>query len=230
MDIDRWSAHNGRVSRTWTLSEGMYSYMIANSLREPDVMRRLRAATAAMPNAIMQISPEQGQFMALLVELLSARRIIEVGTFTGYSALAMARALPDDGKIVTCDVSEEYAAVGRPFWREAGVEDRIEVRIGPAVDTLAALRTEGEGRFDFAFIDADKTNYLAYYEACVALIRPGGLVAVDNVFWVGSVADPTDQEESTEAIRKLNAHIHQDPRVSVSMLPLGDGLYLARKR
>ena len=194
-------------------------------------MRRLREATATMPNAAMQISPEQGQFLALLAELIGARQTIEVGTFTGYSALAVARALPADGKLVACDISAEYPRVGQPFWEEAGVADRIDLRIGPAIDTLAGLRADGqEGQFDFAFIDADKSNYSAYYDHCFALLRPGGLIAVDNVLWGGAVADPQNRNESTEAIRAVNTRIHQDERASVSLVPIGDGLYLARKR
>lgn len=209
----------------------MHDYLLAHSLREPDVLRRLRETTAELPQARMQISPELGQFMALMVELVGARRTIEVGTFTGYSALAVALALPSDGRLIACDINEGFVNIGRPFWEEAGVTDRIDVRIGPATETLRTIKTaEGDGGFDFAFIDANKTDYLAYYEGCLALIRPGGLIAVDNVLWGGSVADPDDNEPSTEAIRAINEHIHQDERVSVSLVPIGDGLYLARKR
>lgn len=217
--------------RSWALTPETHAYLLDHSLREPDVLRRLRETTSTLPNARMQISPEQGQFMALLVELLGAKQTIEVGTFTGYSALAVALALPPNGRLVACDVNSTYVDVGRPFWVEAGIADRIDVRIGDARDSLAALRNEGgEGTFDFAFIDADKSNYAAYYEHCLALVRPGGLVAIDNVLWGGSVADPSNTEASTEAIRKLNDIVHRDERVTVSMIPIGDGLYLARKR
>ena len=217
--------------RSWALTPETHAYLLDHSLRELDVLRRLRETTSTLPNARMQISPEQGQFMALLVELLGAKQTIEVGTFTGYSALAVALALPPNGRLVACDVNSTYVDVGRPFWVEAGVADRIDVRIGDARDSLAALRNEGgEGTFDFAFIDADKSNYAAYYEHCLALVRPGGLVAIDNVLWGGSVADPSNTEASTEAIRKLNDIVHRDERVTVSMIPIGDGLYLARKR
>ncbi len=184
-----------------------------------------------MPEARMQISPEQGQFMALLVEMLGARHTIEVGTFTGYSALAVALALPDDGRVTACDVNSDFVDAGRAFWEEAGVTSKIDVRIGDAVQTLRSLREEGgDEQFDFAFIDADKGNYSTYYEHCLALVRKGGVVAVDNVLWGGSVADPDDTKPSTEAIRALNRTIHRDDQVSVSMIPIGDGLYLARKR
>ena len=217
--------------RSWALTPQTQAYLRDNSLREPDVMRRLREATAAMPEGRMQISPEQGQFMTLLVEMLGARQTIEVGTFTGYSALAVARALPTGGRVVACDVNPTYVDIGRPYWSEAGVADRIEVRIGEALNTLAALRANGgDEQFDFAFIDADKDNYSAYYEFCLALVRPGGVVAIDNVLWGGAVADPNNTTASTQAIRRLNAAIHADERVTVSMIPIGDGLYLARKR
>jgi caffeoyl-CoA O-methyltransferase len=179
----------------------------------------------------MQISPEQGQLMALLVELIGARRTLEVGVFTGYSSTVVALALPADGRIVACDVSEEWTGIARRYWKEAGVEQKIELRLQPAVQTLDALLAQGQaGSFDFAFIDADKTSYDAYYERCLTLLRPGGLLAVDNTLWSGAVADNRDQNESTRAIRQLNAKIAADSRVSASLVPIGDGLYLARKR
>ena len=216
---------------SWALSDAVRNYLVDNSVREPDAMRRLREQTAGLSNAAMQISPEQGQLMSLLIEMIGARRAVEVGTFTGYSALAVARALPADGRLVACELERQYIDIATPYWKEAGVADRIEVRIGPAADSLQALLDEGEaGQFDFAFIDADKQNYSVYYDACLALIRPGGVVAIDNVLWGGSVADPDNQKPSTEAIRAINRRIHEDDRVSVSMVPIGDGLYLARKR
>jgi len=218
-------------NRTLQMTDRLYGYLLDVSVREPDVMRRLRERTASHPGAQMQIAPEQGQLMALLVELIGARQTLEVGTFTGYSALAVARALPANGRVVACDISEEYTAIGRPFWEEAGVADRIDLRIGPALDSLAALaREEPAGSFDFAFIDADKTNYAGYFEACLTLLRPGGLVAVDNVLWSGSVADPAMDDDDTVALRSFNAALSKDERVSISLVPIGDGLTLARKR
>ena len=217
--------------RTLTIDDRLYDYLLDVSVREPDVLRRLRERTAEMPRSGMQISPEQGQFMALLVRLIGARRTLEVGTFTGYSTLCVASALGDTGEVVACDVNEEYAAVAREFWAEAGLDDRIDLRLAPALTTLDGLIDEGQiGTFDFAFIDADKTNQLAYYERCLELVRPGGLVAVDNTLWGGSVADPDDEEESTAAIRRFNAALHDDERVDLSLVPIGDGLTLARRR
>jgi predicted O-methyltransferase YrrM len=219
------------MRHTHSLNDAVYDYLLEVSLREPPVLARLREETAGLPRAIMQISPEQGQFMALLAELLGARRVLEVGTFTGYSALVVALALPADGRVITCDVNEETTAIARRYWAEAGVADRIELRLGPAVDTLDALLADGgAGTFDLAFVDADKTNYDAYYERGLALLRPGGLMLVDNVLWGGAVADPLHQDEDTDAIRALNAKIHGDERVSLALLPVSDGLTLARKR
>lgn len=177
----------------------------------------------------MQIGPEQGQLMAFLVELTGARRCIELGTFTGYSALVVARALPDDGVLVACDVSHEWTDIGRPFWEEAGVADRIDLRIAPAVETLDGLLAEG-GAYDFAFIDADKEAYETYFERCLELVRPGGLIAVDNTLWEGKVIDPNISDVDTEAIRRFNAKVATDERVTISLVPIGDGLTLARKR
>ncbi len=219
------------ANRTIALSDGLYDYLLDVSLREPDVLRRLRDETAKIPVAAMQIAPEQGQFMALLVELMEARTAIEVGTFTGYSSLSVALALPPGGRLVTCDVNAEWTAVARRYWAEAGVADRIDLRLGPALETLDALIADGEeGTFDFAFIDADKKSYEAYYERILTLLRPGGLVGVDNVLWNGRVIDATRQDEATRAIRALNEKIHADPRVSLSLVPIGDGLTLARKK
>ncbi len=215
-------------NRTLQIDDRLYAYLIENTLRETEVQRRLRDETATMPHAGMQISPEQGQFMALLVELIGARRCLEIGTFTGYSTLTVALALPDDGRVVACDINEEYTTVARRYWQEAGVAGKIELRLAPAVETLDALLAEGAS-FDFAFIDADKGNYENYFERALALVRPGGLIAVDNVLWDGAVADPADDRDDTLAIRAFNAARRQDPRISLSLVPIGDGLTLARK-
>ena len=213
------------------LSEALYDYILAVSLREADVLRRLREETARMPMAIMQIAPEQGQFMALIVELIGAKRTLEVGVFTGYSSLAVALALPDDGHITACDVSEEWTAIARRYWAEAGVADKVDLRLAPAIETLDALLVEGRaGSYDFAFIDAEKTEYADYFERVLQLLRQGGLVAVDNVLWNGAVADPSNDEDDTNAIRAFNEKLYADDRVSLSLLPLADGLTLARKR
>ena len=218
-------------NRTTALTDKLYDYLLANSLREPPLLARLREETAKLPMARMQIGPEQGQFMRLLVELIGVRRAIEVGTFTGYSALSVALALPADGKLIACDVSEEYTAIARKYWAEAGLSGRIDLRLAPASDTLSELISDGgTGAYDFAFIDADKSGYDGYYEQCLILLRPGGLLAIDNVLWGGAVADAADQSVDTQAIRALNAKIHRDERVSASMVPVGDGLFLARKR
>ena len=219
------------ANRSLDLSDALYDYLIANSLRDEPILARLREETAALPLGRMQIAPEQGQFMALLAELTATRRYLEVGTFTGYSALSVALALPPDGSVVACDISEEFTAVGQRYWREAGVADKIDLRIGPAIETLDALIAEGrEGHFDFAFVDADKENYDGYVERALVLLRQGGLLAVDNVLWGGSVADPARRDTDTEAIRALNAKLHRDERVTLSLVPIGDGLTLARKR
>jgi len=218
-------------TRTLTLDDSLYAYLLTHSVRDTAEQEALRQATASLPLAIMQISPEQGQFMGLLVKLLGARKIIEIGTFTGYSALCMAQALPSDGRLICCDVSDEWTSIGLPHWRAAGVQDRIDLRIAPALDTLGELLEEGAARtFDMAFIDADKTNYEHYYEQCLKLMRPGGLILFDNTLWSGAVADPTVQDPDTVALRKLNRSLHGDARIDLCMLPLGDGLTLARKR
>lgn len=218
-------------TRSIQLTDPLYDYLLAVSLRETDLQRRLREETAANPMSRMQISPEQGQFMALLARLIGARRCIEVGVFTGYSSLAVALALPADGSIVACDVSEEWTAVARRYWAEAGVAARIDLRLAPALETLDSLLADGgQGSFDLAFIDADKTNYLAYYERVLELLRPGGLVVVDNTLWSGRVADPAVDDEDTLALRHFNECLHRDQRVDLSLLPVGDGLTLARRR
>lgn len=218
-------------SRSLTMTPALYDYLLANSLREPPLLRRLREETARLPMAGMQISPEQGQLMALLVRLIGARRCLEVGTFTGYSALAVALALPAEGRLICCDVNPETTAVARRYWQEAGMAPRIELRLAPALDTLDKL-LEGDqaGSFDFVFIDADKTNYDSYYERALVLLRSGGLIAIDNVLWSGAVADPADQSPDTVALRRLNAKLQRDERIDLSLLPVGDGLTLARKR
>lgn len=217
-------------NRSIGLDDKLYDYLLSVSLREPELLARLRAETAEDPMARMQVSPEQGQFMALLVELIGARTALEVGVFTGYSSLRVALALPDDGAIVACDVSERWTDIGRRYWKEAGVEHKIDLRIAPAVETLDALLDEGRSSsFDFAFIDADKENYAEYYERCLTLVRPRGLVAIDNTLWSGAVADVSDEGDDTIAIRALNEHIYADDRVTMSLLPVGDGLTLAVK-
>ena len=216
---------------TTGLDPALYEYILQTTLREPEVLARLRRETDSHPQARMQISPDQGQLLGLLVELMGARRVIEVGTFTGYSSLAMALALPDDGEMVCCDVSEDYTSVARRYWAEAGVDQRITLRLVPAVETLDALISEGRaGTFDMAFIDADKENYQTYFDRCLTLLRPGGLVAVDNVLWNGRVIDPSDDTVDTKAIRAFNAGLKDDDRVTVSLLSVADGLTLARKR
>ncbi len=216
--------------QTLNLNDELYHYMLSVSLREAEVLRLLREETAQEPMAMMQISPEQGQFMALLVKLIGAKHIIEIGTFTGYSSLVMALASSSDAKIVACDVSEEWTSMARRYWRQAGVDHKIDLRLAPAVNTLDALiAAGGEARYDFVFIDADKTNYQTYYEKSLVLLRAGGLIAVDNVLWGGSVIDPDKQDEDTVAIRRFNDKLLTDSRVDISLVPIADGLALARK-
>ncbi len=218
-------------SRNSNIPEHINAYILVNSLRDRAELKALRDETAQMPMAGMQISPDQGQFMALLVKATGAKLAIAVGTFTGYSALVVAGALPADGKLVACDVSEEFTSVGRPHWEKAGLTDKIDLRLGPAVDTLDAMIAAGEnGQYDMAFIDADKENYGLYYERCLILLRVGGLILVDNVLWDGRVADEAEQDESTQAIRALTKKMHADERIDFSLLPVGDGLSLAVKR
>jgi predicted O-methyltransferase YrrM len=217
-------------NRTLNLDDRLYEYLLDHSLREHAELAALRAATRAHPRGRMQISPEQGQFMALLVRLIGARRTIEVGVFTGYSALAVALALPDDGRLLACDVSAEFTAIGRPHWQRAGVADKIELVLAPALQTLDARLAAGEAdRYDFAFIDADKANYDGYYERCLKLVRPGGLVAVDNTLWSGRVAAAAADEE-TAALQHFNRKLRGDDRIDLALLPIGDGLTLARRR
>jgi caffeoyl-CoA O-methyltransferase len=217
--------------RSISLTDSLYDYLLSVSLREPDLLRQLREETAVDPAARMQISPEQGQFMALLARLMGARRCLEIGVFTGYSSLALALALPDDGRILACDVSERWTAVARRYWAAAGVAHKIELKLATALETLERLLGSGAaGTFDFAFIDADKENYVGYYERVLELLRPGGLVVVDNTLWSGRVADPENAEADTVAMRHFNEHLHRDERVDLSLVPVGDGLTLARKR
>jgi caffeoyl-CoA O-methyltransferase len=218
-------------THTIPLDDRLYDYMLRVSLRETDVLRKLREETAQMPTGGMQVSPEQAQFMAFLVETIGARKALELGVFTGYSSLAVASALPDDGRLIACDVNDEWTRIAREYWRKAKVDQRIELRLGNGIDTLDALSREGHGEtFDFVFIDADKENYVAYYERCLRLVRRGGIIAFDNVLWSGRVADPSDQSVSTTALRELNERLAHDTRVSLTMLPIGDGLTLTRKR
>jgi len=212
-------------------NETVSDYIIRLGTQETAVMRALRDETAVLPMAGMQIGPDQGQLLGFLVRLIGAKRALEIGTFTGYSALAVAQALPAEGRLICCDVSEEWTSIGRRYWREAGIADRIDLRIGPALGTLAALEAQGQaGGFDFAFIDADKENYDGYYEACLRLVRPGGLIAIDNVLWSGAVADPANNSASTAALKALNQKIREDGRVDLCLLPIGDGVTLVRPR
>ncbi|WP_414576975.1 class I SAM-dependent methyltransferase [Anabaena sp. CCY 9402-a] len=218
-------------SQTIGLNQELYTYLLANSVREPEILQKLRQETANHPHSVMQISPEQGQFMSLLVQLMSAKKTLEIGVFTGYSSLSVALSLPSDGQLIACDLSEEFTAIAKRYWQAAGVADKIDLRLAPAVETLDTLLAEGQAAtFDFAFIDADKENYLNYYERVLQLIRPGGLIAIDNVLWSGRVADPQIQNPSTQAIRNLNQKLHDDERVTISLVPIGDGLTLALKR
>ncbi len=215
------------AARTLNLTDELQAYLRRVGVREPDVLRRLREETAAMPRSTMQIGPEQGALLAMLVRLIGARRCLEIGTFTGYSSTVVALALPQDGAMVCCDVSVEWTDVARRYWADAGVADKIDLRIGPAIETLETLE---QGSFDFAFIDADKPSYDAYYECALKLVRPGGLIAIDNVLWSGRVADGDDQSDETRAIRALNEKVAADERVEVALVPIGDGVTLARVR
>jgi len=216
--------------RTVAIDDTLFEYVLAQSLREHPAQAALREATRTHPHAGMQISPDQGQFMALLVKLLGARRTLEIGTFTGYSALAVALALPDDGRLLACDISDEYTRIGQPFWQQAGVAHKIELVLAPALQTLDVRLAGGEAlSYDFAFIDADKANYDGYFERCLKLLRPGGLIALDNMLWGGAVARPAHDADTT-ALQALNRKLHHDPRIDVSLLTVGDGLTLARKR
>jgi caffeoyl-CoA O-methyltransferase len=215
----------------FSLSDPLHRYLIESCVREGELLAELRTLTQSDARAFMQISPEQGQLMALLVQAIGAQRCIELGTFTGYSSLCVAVALPEKGRLVCCDVSSEWTAIAWRFWERAGVAHKIDLRLAPALETLDSLIAAGEaGTYDFAFIDADKENYLNYYERCLQLLRTGGLIAADNTLWSGRVADPSDQSESTRCLRDFNARLHRDERVGIAMLPMGDGLTLALKR
>ncbi|HEY4541229.1 MAG TPA: class I SAM-dependent methyltransferase [Noviherbaspirillum sp.] len=217
-------------TQTLTLDDTLYRYLLEVSLREHPVLAAMREANRGHAHASMQISPEQGQFMALLVRLIGARNTIEIGSFTGYSALAVALALPEDGRVLACDISAEYTSIARKNWEQAGVAHKIDLRLAPALQTLDALIAEGRsGSFDFAFIDADKTGYADYYERCLTLLRSGGLIAVDNVLWSGRVARPTEDAD-TRALQDFNRKLQADERIDLSLVPIGDGLTLARKR
>jgi predicted O-methyltransferase YrrM len=217
-------------NKTLGLDKSLYDYLLSVSLREPEILTQLRQETAQQPMAVMQVAPDQGQFLALLVKLIGAKKTLDIGVFTGYSSLVVALALPADGKVVACDVDEEYTAIARRYWQKAGVADKISLHIAPALETLENLIAAGEAEtFDFAFIDADKSNYDNYYELALQLVRPGGLIAIDNVLWSGRVADPQEQDNRTNKIRAFNQKLHQDQRVTLSMLAIADGLTLAMK-
>ena len=212
------------------LDDTLFNYVVAHSVREHPAQAALREATRTHAHAGMQISPDQGQLMALLVRMLGARRTIEIGVFTGYSALCVALALPDDGRVLACDINDDYVSVGRPHWQAAGVTHKIDVALGPALQTLEARLAAGEaGQYDFAFIDADKTGYDAYYERCLRLLRTGGLIAIDNVLWSGAVARPASDAD-TAALQALNDKLHADERIDLAMVAISDGITLARKR
>ena len=216
---------------TLELTENLYQYLLDISVRECEIAKNLREATQKLAQGRMQSSPDQANFLALLVKLMGAKHIIEVGTFTGYATLHMATALPDDGKIITCDINEETVAIGKPFWQQAGVEHKINCQIAPALDTLQGLLDHDcAERFDMVFIDANKTNYPHYYDLCLQLVRTGGLIVFDNVLWKGKVIDSNHQDNMTKAIREVNQRLSSDERVDISLVPMGDGLFLARKR
>jgi predicted O-methyltransferase YrrM len=219
------------TDRTIGLDAQLYQYLLSVSVQEPEILKELRQETALHPMSIMQIAPEQGQFMSLLVQLMGVKKALEIGVFTGYSSLVVALALPADGKLIACDISEEYTAIARRYWEKAGIAHRIELHIAPALETLdRMLSTKEAGTFDFAFIDADKSNYGNYYERVLQLMRPGGLIAIDNVLWSGKVADPEVQDNRTKFMREFNQKLYQDPRVTISLVPIADGLTLALKK
>jgi predicted O-methyltransferase YrrM len=222
--------HTDMTNKTLGLDDGLYGYLLSVSLRESRILSKLRRETAKLPDSRMQIAPEQGQFMAMLVKLIRAKKCIEVGVFTGYSSLCVALALPPEGKIIACDVSEEWTQIARQYWNEANVAEKIDLRLQPALQTLDALLQEDRaGTFDFAFIDADKGNYPAYYERCMQLLRRGGLIMIDNTLWSGRVADPCNREADTVALRDFNEKLRDDSRIALSLLPIADGLTLALK-
>lgn len=213
------------------LTPPLYDYLLSSSLRDDGVLKALREETASLPLGVMQIAPEQGQLLNLLAKLIGAQRCIEVGVFTGYSALCIARALPDNGTLLACDISEEWTSIARRYWQRAGVSERVNLQLAPAVETLDNAIARGESAsYDFAFIDADKANYQTYYERCLTLLRPGGLIIIDNVLWSGSVADSDKQDEDTQALRAIATFVYGDERVDSSMIPVADGLLLCRKR
>ena len=216
---------------TLGLSDDLIAYLHAHSLREPEILAQLRAETASLPASRMQIAPEQGQFMAWLVTLIGAKRTIDIGVFTGYSALVVALALPEEGQVIACDRDPQSTAIARRYWQAAGVANKIDLQLAPALDTLdQLLANQQHNSFDFAFIDADKRNYANYYDRCLQLVRPGGVIAIDNVLWSGRVADANDTDKRTAAIRAFNAQLQSDDRIDLSLLPIADGLTLARKR
>ncbi|MGD2183672.1 class I SAM-dependent methyltransferase [Lusitaniella coriacea] len=219
------------TKKTIGLDDRLYQYLHEISLREPEILQKLRDETEELPMSVMQVSPEQGQFMGFLVRLMGAKKTLDIGVFTGYSSLAVALALPPGGKVVGCDTSEEYTAIARRYWQDAGVEDKVDLYLAPALETLDRLIEEGQGgTFDFAFIDADKNNYGNYFDRALELLRPGGLIAVDNVLWSGKVAEPDEQDNLTTAIRNFNQRVYSDERVDISLVPIADGLTLALKR
>jgi predicted O-methyltransferase YrrM len=219
------------ATQTLGFAPHLYTYLRSVSLREPPILVQLRQETAHLPMGRMQIAPEQGQFMALLIQLINAQKTLEIGVFTGYSTLVTALALPSTGKVIACEINEEYAAIAHRYWQQAGVAHKIELHLAPALDTLdQLLATEQANTFDFVFIDADKRNYDAYYERSLQLVRPRGVIVLDNVLWSGRVADPAIQDNRTKRMRSLNEKLHQDARVEVSMLAIADGLTLAMKR
>ncbi len=219
------------ANRSNGLNEELYDYLLSMGLREPDVLQRLRLATEKEKLSIMRSAPEQGQFMAMLIKLMGAKRVLELGTYTGYATLWMAQAIPDDGEIITCDLSDEWTSVGASFWSEAGVRDKISLHLRPAIETLQLLITDGQVEtFDFVFIDADKKNYGAYFEASLKLLRSGGLMVIDNVLWGGSVIDAGNREASTVAIRAFNRALKNDSRIDINMLPVADGITLVMKK
>ena len=216
---------------TLNLTPELYQYLTSVSLREPDVLVRLREETSRHPRAAMQISPEQGQFMSLLVKLLGVQKVLEIGVFTGYSSTIVALALPDDGQITACDIDEDFTSIAQRYWQDAGVSQKINLNLAPALETLTKLLDQGaEASYDMAFIDADKCNYPNYYEPCLRLLKPGGVLLVDNVLWDGRVADLSINDVDTDGIRRLNQLVHEDSRVDMSLIPLGDGLTLVRKK
>ncbi len=213
------------------MTDELIGYLRASSPEESDVLKRLRKETESHPRGRMQITPEQGNFFALLIRLMNAKKTLEIGVFTGYSSISVAQALPQDGKLIACDLSEEFTAVARRYWKQAGLESKIDLRLGPALESLEKLKEEGHsGTFDFAFIDADKTNYRNYYEQSLTLLRPGGLIALDNVLWGGEVLNQNTEDPDTIALQQINEWICRDERVSSCMLPVGDGLTLALKK